>query len=101
MLENTAKAFLMDQNSVILVICLTLLAFVITKTVIDNPFIAAISLPSYFFGAMFSYYWLRELGFAPTADKVANIAFACGIGFMLAILALVLTYRLVTTLLSR
>lgn len=100
MLQTIAKTFLMDENSVILVLCLTLLSFVITKTAIDNPFIAFASLPAYFASALFAHLWIRELGFMPSADKVANLAFACGVGFMFAILALVLCYRLVTALFS-
>lgn len=101
MIQYTAKAFLMDENSVVLVLLLSLLSFTITKLVIDNPLVSFASLPSYFFGALFAHMWIREIGFVASADKVANLAFACGVGFMVAIVALVLTYRLVTAVFTQ
>lgn len=100
MLESVAKAFLTDQNSVILVIFLSLIAFVITKVTIDNIVIAIAALPMYFFSALYSNYWIRELGFSASTEKVANLAFACGVGFMAAILILVIGYRLIISVFS-
>lgn len=100
MLDTIAKAFLIDQNALILVICLALLVFVITKVAIDNWLIAMPSLPIYIVGALYSNYWMRELGFAASSDKIANIAFASGIGFMVGILVLVFGYRLISGLFS-
>lgn len=100
MIETIAKAFLLDQNSVVLVILLTLLAFVITKVAIDNLFIAVTALPMYFFAALYAHLWIREFGFYASSDKVANLAFACGVGFMAAILVLVLGYRLIISVFS-
>lgn len=101
MIQYTAKAFLMDENSVILVLLLSLLSFTITKLTIDNPFVAFASLPTYFFAALFANMWIREFGFVASTDKVANLAFACGAGFMVAILALVLTYRLISSIFTQ
>lgn len=100
MIETAAKSFLMDPNAVVLVIILSLLAFVITKTVIDNPIISYSSLPAYFWSAMYAHYWFREAGVIVSGDRVANLAFACGAGFMVAILGLVLFYRVTMSLTS-
>lgn len=86
--------FMLDQNSLILVIGLSVLALVITKLAIDNLFIWVASLPTYLFAALYANYWMRELGFAPSPDKVVNLAFACGMGFMAGIVVLVLAHRL-------
>lgn len=100
MLEYLSKAFLIDYNSLLLVMILTGIICVITHVALEDMFIAISAGPVNLISALYSNMMLTQLGVMETTDPVANVAFACGVGFMAGILIVLVSCRLVRSITS-